>query len=189
MKKETAEERLNKLLGIDPELIEREKKRKAALEANRTGKIQGITEEEIQNFREMQGIVYFLQAPALFQSKTCPNCKIPFMVSRLFVAYCSYDCIRESLRHTLGTDWEKGNDLEALAIDPRVYDGNEPIWIRNLSKLKEILESISYEPSESSEKENAPQTSESLPIDTSPPVVTSSPTTIKSRGRRVISVK
>lgn len=189
MKKETAEERLNKLLGIDPEMIARDKARKAALEAKRSGKLQGISEEEIEKFREMQGIVYFLQAPALFHFKVCPHCKAEFFVSRLFVSHCSYTCIRATVLEELGHEWEKGNDLEALANDPQVWNGNEPIWIRNLPRLKAMLERISYEPTESLETDS-PQTSiESSPTTTSQVEVTSSSIPTKVKGRRVVTVR
>jgi endogenous inhibitor of DNA gyrase (YacG/DUF329 family) len=194
MKVETAAEKLNKLLGIDPDIIERDKRRQAALEAQRTGRLQGISEAEIQKFREMQGIIYFLQAPELFHLKKCPNCQTPFMVSRLFVAFCSYECIRESLRHILGGEWEKIKDLESLAVDPQVWNGNEPIWIRNLPKLKMVLESlVNLNLEDLDLKPYVPTEYELLPTTTSPEEPLSlfpSPTpTTKKPGRRSISVK
>lgn len=136
MKRETQLDKLNALLGINKEVVQEVK-------AKTTGNTIGITEENIQKWRELQGIVYFLQAPALFQPKTCANCGTKFVVSRLFVSCCSYDCITESLRKQ-GIEWSKGSDLEALTIDPQVYNGNEPLWIREpvLSKLKEIQDEL-----------------------------------------------
>lgn len=136
MKRETQLDKLNALLGINKEVVQEVK-------AKTTGNTVGITEDNIQKWRELQGIVYFLQAPALFQPKSCANCGTKFVVSRLFVSCCSYDCITESLRKQ-GIEWSKGSDLEALTIDPQVYNGNEPIWIRQptLSRLQEILASL-----------------------------------------------
>lgn len=136
MKRETQLDKLNALLGIKKEVVQEVK-------AKTTGNTVGITEENIQKWRELQGIVYFLQAPALFQPKSCSNCGTKFVVSRLFVSCCSYDCITEALRKQ-GVEWSKGSDLEALTIDPQVYNGNEPIWIRQptLSRLQEILASL-----------------------------------------------
>jgi hypothetical protein len=151
MKAETTREKLNALLGLldDDEtaaVVEKVQEEKARQEQSRVGIHVGIPEAEIQKFREMQGIIYFLMAPQLWQSKTCPNCGIPFMVSRLFVAYCSYDCINESLRNILGNDWSRLDDLEKVVVDPQVYDGNEPIWIRNIPRFKKVLASlIEYE--------------------------------------------
>lgn len=133
-----AENKLNALLGLTT-VAEK-------VQHNVLDSFYGISEDEIQDFREAQGLVYFLQAPALFQSKVCKHCGEPFLVSRLYVAFCSYTCIRKDLESRGFLRWEKGHDLEALANDPEVYEGNEPIWIRNpklsqvLAILKELLE-------------------------------------------------
>lgn len=133
MKRETQLDKLNALLGLSKEAVEEVK-------VKTTGNTVGIAEENIQKWRELQGVIYFLQAPGLFTKKRCQNCNQLFMVSRLYVSCCSYDCITESLRKQ-GIDWSKGDNLEALALDPHVYNGNEPLWIRQpiLSRLKEIL--------------------------------------------------
>lgn len=135
MKRETQLDKLNALLGIS--------KKAEEVKVKSTGNTVGITEDKIQKWREIQGIIYFLQAPALFTPKTCKNCGSKFVVSRLYVAYCSYDCITESLRK-LGIEWTKGTDPEALALDPQVYNGNEPLWVRQptLSRLQEILQEL-----------------------------------------------
>ena len=152
MKKETVDNKLNALLGIKTEVVEE-------IKVRYSGKVVGISEEEIQTFREAQGILYFLQAPALFTAKVCPHCKETFLVSRKYVSYCSYTCIRKSLNEQ-GIEWKKGDDLEALAGDPQVYNGNEPIWISNrvLERLKETLETLS---TNSDENEPEPQSSPS----------------------------
>jgi hypothetical protein len=135
MAKQTAEDRLNALLGITSKVQE--------VKTRSTGKVVGVTETEIQEFREAQGLEYFLQAPALFSAKVCPHCGDSFLVSRKYVSYCSYTCIRKSLEK-LGIGWSKGKDLEGLANDSQVYQGNEPIWItrQNLEKALGILESL-----------------------------------------------
>lgn len=136
MKKETYQEKLAKLLGL--ETVHQQVKEE---EKTRVGNIQGVSEEKIQSFREAQGIIYFLQAPALFHSRTCLQCNIPFMVSRLNVAYCSYLCISESLAE-IGIDWNPGEkEIEAKVTS--AYEGNEPIWIRNLDSLRKALEVLS----------------------------------------------
>lgn len=135
-KKETYADKLARLLGLEA-VKEETDKQKAA----RKGNTQGISEDEIQNFREAQGIIYFLQAPSLFQHKVCKHCGSDFLVSRLYVAYCSYTCIKKSLNEQ-GLDWRKGRDIEALAQDKQVYEGNEPIWIRNLPQLQSALRKL-----------------------------------------------
>ncbi len=132
MKKETYAEKLNRMLGITAEVeVVKEK------EKSRKGNIEGITEDEIQSFRAAQGILYFLQAPELFQAKVCPHCKASFLVSRLYVGYCSYTCIRKSLNEQ-GFEWRKGQDIESVIND--VYEGNEPLWIKNLPLLKSKID-------------------------------------------------
>lgn len=135
MKRETQLDKLNALLGIS--------KKAEEVKIKSTGNTVGITEDKIQKWREIQGVIYFLQAPALFSPKTCTNCGMKFTVSRLFVSCCSYDCITESLRK-IGITWEKGSNLESLALDPQVYDGNEPLWVRQptLLRLQEILHEL-----------------------------------------------
>lgn len=135
MKRETQQDKLNALLGLTTKAEE--------VKVQRTGNAVGITEDQIQKWRELQGLTYFLQAPHLFQPKTCKNCGIKFVVSRLFVACCSYDCITEDLRK-MGIEWTKGDDLEKLALDPQVFGGNEPLWVRQptLQKLQDILTNL-----------------------------------------------
>lgn len=143
MKKDTYAKKLAELLGIEDVKQKVDEKKK-----QRQGIIEGITEEEIQGFREAQGIIYFLQAPALFQFKICKECGADFLVSRLYVAYCSYTCIKLNL-NKMGFEWRKGNDIETLVADPQTYNGNEPIWIRNLENLKAALEYLTSSQQES----------------------------------------
>lgn len=136
MKKETAEQRLNALLGIT-EKIE-EVKQKVAVQK---GNLRGIDDSQIEHYRAIQGLIYYLIAPELYTHKKCKECNEDFLVSRLHVAFCSYDCMRKSLRK-LGLRWEKGDYPETLALDPQVYDGNEPLWVRNLPMLQKCLEDL-----------------------------------------------
>lgn len=143
MKKETAANKLAAILGLStntlPHNLKTEQQKKEA--KSKVTHDVAINEAEIQSFRAAQGIIYFLQAPQLFSSRTCKHCGEQFLVSRKFIGYCSYTCIRKSLEE-LGITWRKGEDLEALADDPQVYDGNEPIWIRNIKQLREALEHL-----------------------------------------------
>lgn len=134
-KKETYAQKLARLLGLE-EVKESVEKEKAA----RKGNTQGISEDEIQSFRQAQGIIYYLQAPALFQHKVCKHCGADFLVSRLYVAYCSYTCINKSMEEAYGVSWKHKDDIET-AIN-QVYEGNEPLWIKNLPQLRSALEKL-----------------------------------------------
>ncbi len=96
-----------------------------------------IDESKIDNFRAAQGLLYFLQAPELFTQKTCKHCGENFLVSRQYVACCSYTCIRKDLE-ARGFTWRGGNDIEAL-VQSDVYEGNEPLWVRNLDLVERAL--------------------------------------------------
>lgn len=148
MKKTTAEEKMLALMaeaaqavGMTEEftqVAERTVNRKQ----NRRD-IVSITEEEIQAFREVQGIMYFFQAPALWTAAICKrqSCRAPFLVSRKYVAYCSYTCIEKNMLEEWGTTWTFHKDgpqgYEAAAN--HIYEGNEPLWIRNLKSLESCL--------------------------------------------------
>lgn len=136
MKTETYQQKMLEALGLGEQVAKIKVKQE-----EKQGKFIGITEEEIQQIREGQGIVYFLQAPELFSLKTCKHCGSEFLVSRLYVALCSYTCIQKSLEE-MGLQWRKGKDLETIIeeIIPEIYEGNEPIWIRNVERLRKILE-------------------------------------------------
>lgn len=138
MKAETAQEKLNRMLGLAPEKV-------AEVKAKTTGKVVEVSEDDIQEFREAQGLLYFLKAPELFTYKVCKHCGDGFLVSRLYVGFCSYTCIRKELEKD-GIKWRKGHDIEALVAD--VYEGNEPIWLRQ-RVLSKLLEMVSKPPNES----------------------------------------
>lgn len=144
MKKDTYLEKLNKMLGLETKA----KEVKTKETEKRTGRIQGIPEETIQEFREVQGILYFLQAPALFTPKTCRHCGEGFLVSRRLVTCCSWHCMREEIK-SYGYTWEKGQGIEFdeqkmldLINDPQVFGGQEPIWVRNLDTLEVALQKL-----------------------------------------------
>jgi endogenous inhibitor of DNA gyrase (YacG/DUF329 family) len=139
MKKETMQNKLAELLGLDQFKVETKASKGKKSEPKDRPYI-GVTEDEIQSFRAAQGLVYFLQAPELFTARTCPHCHENFLVSRQFVAFCSYTCIRKDLENK-GIRWSKGEDIEAL-VRSETYEGNEPIWIRNLDRLREVLETL-----------------------------------------------
>ncbi len=137
MKRETTINKLNALLGITDDVVQEIKKK----ESIKKGRVIGITEDEIQTYRQAEGVSYFLQAPELFHARVCKNCGEPFLVSRLHVAYCSYDCIAASVWNDYGVVWSRERQLDS---DPEqlvkeIFDGNEPLWIRNLPMLQKAL--------------------------------------------------
>lgn len=133
MKPDTYKDKLNALLGITPDVVEKIEQKKAG----KLGNIIGVTEEEIDERREMEGLIYFLQAPELFHARVCKHCEEPFLVSRLHVAYCSYQCIQNDMKKNWGTYWSRTADMERMVLE--VYEGNEPLWLRNLPMLQRAL--------------------------------------------------
>lgn len=140
MKAETAQAKLAKLLGIEKEHEEFKAKK-----ANLNGDLRGITESEIQSYREVQGLVYFLMAPELYTARVCQrsSCGQPFLVSRKNVAYCSYTCIEKNMEEIWGIKWTYSGDYEDAAV--HLYDKNEPLWIRNMDALKKCLDWLTAE--------------------------------------------
>ena len=141
MKKETMQNKLLDILGLHE--LKSEPKQAGKPKTN-NNKFVGISEDEIQEFRARQGLIYFLQAPQLFSAKICKHCGAGFMVSRQFVGYCSYTCIEKSLEE-VGITWsrrtEEGIDIDQSYID-RNYDGNEPIWVRDLDVIEQLINSV-----------------------------------------------
>jgi hypothetical protein len=106
-----------------------------------------VKEDEIDRVREANALLYFFQAPELFYAKTCPHCGVGFLVSRRFVKCCSYTCIAKELEK-IGIRWstlkgEEGYDYEIdrVFID-RVYEGNEPLWIRNVDLIRSLCQEL-----------------------------------------------
>lgn len=149
MKADTVAAKLNALFG--EAFVEKVQE----VKTKTTGKVVGVSEEEIQGFRQAQGILYFLQAPALFTYKICGHCGADFFVSRKNVKFCSYMCIKLELRKN-GFEWRKGNDIEALVMDPQVYNGNEPLWITShaLQSIREMVMSLPEEINHGTPSEN-----------------------------------
>lgn len=145
MKKETYAAKLLELLGdvvtVPDHIREQLNMAKENKTKSKVNQYVAVPEQSIQNFRAAQGVIYFLQAPEVFKLNKCKHCKEQFLVSRKFVGYCSYTCIKVSLNE-MGFEWRKGENIEALVADPNVYNKNEPIWIKNLDKIKKILEEI-----------------------------------------------
>ena len=149
MRKETVQNKLAELLGLEQFKVDKStgKSKKENKNLNRPV---GITEDEIQEFRAIQGVIYFLQAPELFKPKVCPHCGEQFLVSRQFVAFCSYTCIRKDLEAKgIKVDKTKYEDSDSITFDliEGVYEGNEPIWIRNLDRLRALLSEDSFKES------------------------------------------
>lgn len=133
MKPETKLRKMMEALGLADKLEEHVEVKK---NLNRPV---AVDESKIQSFRAMQGVSYFLQAPELFTLKVCKHCGGEFLVSREFVACCSYTCIKNDLAE-IGINWTKDEDIEALV--KTVYEGNEPIWVRNIESLTRALTAL-----------------------------------------------
>lgn len=133
---EKAAEKLAKLLGLT-EVLEETVQQKEILQGN----LHGVSEDKIKERRDLQGILYFLRAPDLFTFRDCNHCGTNFAVSRLQVAYCSYNCIRDSLK-AKGLDWKRSENMEVIVRES--YDGNEPLWIsaETLLSLEEALRTL-----------------------------------------------
>lgn len=159
MKKTTVQNKLATLLGLE-EFIVDPKTGKSKKEPKNYNAPVGISENEIQNFRAMQGVIYFLQAPELFSAKICPHCGEQFLVSRQYVAFCSYTCIAKDLE-SKGIKWSRKDDYDF--IGDQLYEGNEPIWIRNLDRLRAILEPSNFKEGLLPQTNTAPQESSTSP--------------------------
>lgn len=143
MKKHTYANKLAAILGIEDKVdttIYADKPQK--------GKVKklGPPEGEVQNFRQAQAITYFLQAPELFSKAKCKHCGEEYLVSRHQVAYCSYTCIEKELEKQ-GIKWSRAGEYEILAKE--VYDGNEPMWIRNIEFIRELVAQFTVEEDQS----------------------------------------
>lgn len=136
MKRETMQNKLASLLGLEEFKVDK-KTGKTQKEIKNYNRPVGLAENEIQGYRFAQAVSYFLQAPQLFTAKVCPHCGENFLVSREYVQFCSYTCIKKDLENK-GLTWKRGEDIEAL-VNSDVYEGNEPLWIRHPEKLREAL--------------------------------------------------
>jgi hypothetical protein len=145
VKEETRLSKLAELLGLST-VVETHVEKKKNL-----NKVVEVPESEIQDFRAMQGVVYFLQAPELFKPTICKHCGEGFMVSRQYVAFCSYTCLKMDLEK-LGIDWNRGEFTDSEKINMTingVWEGQEPLWIKEpiLTRLQDALASLSKDDS------------------------------------------
>lgn len=205
---EKAAEKLAKLLGLT-EVLEETVQQKEILQGN----LHGVSEDKIKERRDIQAVTYYLVAPDLFTFRACKFCGADFAVSRLQVAYCSYNCIRDSMAE-IGLGWTRSENMEVIVRD--TYDGNEPLWLshetmvsleRALKRLLEVaqVQEQSNTPSEPTNSDSelrqsdVPPTSVTSPgpqvveksstpvstVETSKPLFTSRPTTTSSGKRRI----
>jgi hypothetical protein len=98
--------------------------------------IMAIEELDTQKIREAEGVAFFLKAPELFVARECVWCGTEFLVSRRNIAYCSWEHLQKGLNRE-GIRWDKDKGFEAIVHD--YFEDNEPIWIRRLDQIREIL--------------------------------------------------
>lgn len=182
---EKAAKKFAEMFGLS-EVLEEEVQQKEILQGN----LHGVSEEKINERRGLQGILYYLRAPDLFTFRKCNNCGTDFAVSRLQVAYCSYNCIRDSLK-AMGLEWSRSKDMELIVKES--YDGNEPLWLSSetLVSLETALKRLLEARSQDTEKETptpstTPQPQENL---ASEPSVSEEPTTSVSTPGPQVSEK
>ena len=123
MKKETYANKLAKMLGLETLAPEPSTKKTVGAKPNYTG----IEFSQIEHYREATALSLFLQAPALFSPATCKHCNEPFLVSRHFVAFCSYGCLKADL-YELGIEWHPEARIDEAYVR-RVWDDNEPLRV------------------------------------------------------------
>lgn len=147
MRRETMMNKLADILGLEELKVPVDKKGRK-VEKKLDAPV-GISEAELDSYREAQAISYFFKAPELFTSKTCPHCGEVFLVSRQFVAFCSYTCIYKDLQEK-GIEWSRktkdGFDIDKTYID-RILEGNEPLWIRKtgIETIRKVLDAVPAE--------------------------------------------
>jgi hypothetical protein len=134
MKKETYAKKLAALLGLEEHLPEKQAAANQPI---------AVKEDEIAKAREAQALLYFFQAPELFQAKVCPHCGEGFLVSRRFVKCCSYTCIQKELE-SIGINWSRTKEDGTYDIDEdyikSIYEGNEPLWINRIDLIRSMVE-------------------------------------------------
>ena len=116
---------LQELLGLDPPPVKQPRK-----------VIQAMEEFDLQKIREAEGVAFFLNAPDLFSLRTCQWCGVEFLVSRREIWYCGIPHLQLGLNRQ-GIKWDKDKGFEAIVHDH--FEDNEPIWIRRLNDIREIL--------------------------------------------------
>ncbi len=136
MKKETYANKLAEILGLQ-EVVDTSQFSDKPV-SKRSKRFAGLSEDEITKYREGTALYYFFQAPELFQPRVCRHCESPFLVSRHQVVFCSYDCLEREIEKVAGVKWSRHGDMELMVKE--VYDGNEPLIIRNLERIDKIIE-------------------------------------------------
>lgn len=121
------QEKLATLLGLDLPVVPVKVPKK---------QIMAVEELELQKIREAEGVGFFLKAPELFVARLCTWCGVEFLVSRRHIGYCSIDHLKLGLNRQ-GIKWDKDKGFEAIVHDH--FEDNEPIWIRRLEDIREIL--------------------------------------------------
>ncbi len=139
----TAEQKLAELLGIKTDEVplthaEEPKRKRAKPGDQRSYAFTAVGHQEIDNERNLQGFLYYLRAPELFTYLKCRECHEPFMVSRRFIAFCSYGCMIKNCRDQ-GYEWTKGQG-DAEVVIKEVFENNEPIWINNPNQMLAVFE-------------------------------------------------
>lgn len=145
MKQVTVANKLAELLGItdaDTSHFEEKEAKKSQAKKHYSPTQIAVYEDELQKFREAEGLIYFLQAPELFKPNTCKQCGEGFLVSRQNVSHCSYLCVQKHLA-ALGIEWSRYGKFEELAQDFSVWNGNEPLIIRHLDRIRAVLDRLS----------------------------------------------
>jgi hypothetical protein len=136
VKKETYANKLAELLGIQ-DVVDTSAYSDKPI-GKRSKRFAGLSESEITKYREGTALYYFFQAPELFQPRICAHCEAPFLVSRHQVALCSYDCLEREIEKIAGVKWSRHGDMELMVKE--VYDGNEPLIIKNLDRINKVLD-------------------------------------------------
>ena len=141
MKEETYAKKLAKMLGLDESLVETSTVEKSAKKATGS-QFTAVEFDAIERYREATALNLFLEAPALFTVVKCKWCEEVFAVSRRFVAFCSYHCLKKSLAH-IGIEWSPEVSVETAYVQ-RVWDDNEPLRVspHAINLIKEMIESV-----------------------------------------------
>jgi hypothetical protein len=146
MKKETMEEKMLALLGLEHLKPKEEPKKDQPKKGKKRGSggnfPVGVTLDQIEKYRGAQALNLFLQAPELFTARNCKRelCGEPFLVSREHVAFCSYTCMKRDLHERFGIEWNPNNPIDEQFVK-RQLEGNEPLIVppQAIKMLQELL--------------------------------------------------
>lgn len=59
------------------------------------------------------------------------------MVSRRNVAHCSMTCLQKEIEAITGMPYTKADDMDYIVT--KVWDGNEPLIVKNLDRIRKQL--------------------------------------------------